>query len=176
MMIFDIFSCTYGVGLYGSSKSTVWQKIRKIFLNPNIIAIIIGLILFIFSIHLPVVVNQFLGYVSDAFTPLSMIVIGSNLSNMELKDIKLPGYLWLLVLLRNLIYPIMTGFVLRACGLIRVPLMATIILSACPFAGGVSWFSLQTHGDAKAATVAMSVSTLLSLVTITVVFALLQNI
>lgn len=107
-------------------------------MNPNIIAIIIGLILFIFSIHLPVVVNQFLGYVSDAFTPLSMIVIGSNLSNMELKDIKLPGYLWLLVLLRNLIYPIMTGFVLRACGLIGVPLMATIILSACSFAGGVS--------------------------------------
>ncbi|WP_368731399.1 hypothetical protein [Bifidobacterium longum] len=44
------------------------------------------------------------------------------------------------------------------------------MLSACPVAGLVVLFTLQSNGDARPATVLMSISTILSLVTIPLVY------
>ena len=175
MMVFNIFSWTYGISLFGSSKQKKSDLIKQAVLNPNIIAIVIGFVIFVLSIDLPNIANQFLDYTSASFTPLSMIVIGSNLAGMQVKNLKLPNYLWLSIFLRNLIYPLMTAIVLKLLNITSIPMLATVILAACPMAGVVSLFSLQTHGDAKTATITMSLSTILSLITIPVVFTIVKT-
>ena len=126
--------------------------------------------MFISSYRLPKLVSGFINYTSPAFTPLSMIVIGSNLANLNLRDVKLPRALWVSLILRNLIFPIIGIPILMMLGVSGVPLLVTVILNACPVAGLVVLFTLQSGGDAKPATILMSISTILSLLTIPVVY------
>ena len=161
----------FGSGIFQKRQPHDWgTQLKKIILNPNIIAIIIGLFLFISSFRLPKLISGFIDYTSPAFTPLSMIVIGSNLVNLSIKNIKLPTALWGSLFVRNIFFPILGTIILLLLGITGVPLFTTVILSACPVAGLVVLFTLQSNGDARPATVLMSISTILSLVTIPLVY------
>ncbi len=171
MIGFNVMSWTQGIGMFRQSKrQNFWEQFKKIILNPNIIAIILGLAMFISSYQLPKILSGFINYTSPAFTPLSMIVIGSNLAGLNLKDVKLPKALWVSLLFRNLVFPIIGIPLLLLLGIHGVPLFVTVILSACPVAGLVVLFTLQAGGNAKPATILMSISTILSLVTIPLVY------
>lgn len=171
MIGFNVMSWTQGIGIFQGQPRRHWaEHLKKILLNPNIIAIICGLVMFLSSYHLPTLLENFIGYTSPAFTPLSMIVIGSNLANLNLRDVRLPKALWVSLVVRNLVFPILGALILLAMGVSGVPMMTTVILSACPVAGLVVLFTLQTGGDARPATILMSVSTILSLVTIPIVY------
>ena len=172
MIGFNVMSWTQGIGIFqGQHNRGNWRaQLKKILLNPNIIAIIIGLVMFTTSHRLPHTVASFINYASPAFTPLSMIIIGSNLANLKLSNIKLPRVLWVSLALRNLIFPIIGIFILAVLKITGIPLYTTVIFSACPVAGLVVLFTLQAGGDAKPATILMSVSTVLSLLTIPVVY------
>lgn len=171
MIGFNVMSWTQGIGIFQQSKRQDWgRQLKKIIMNPNIIAIIIGLVIFVTSYRLPKLLSSFINYTSPAFTPLSMIVIGSNLANLKLRDIKLPLPLWVTLFLRNLLFPIIGILLLKLMGVTGAPLLVTVILSACPLAGLVVLFTLQAGGDARPATLLMSLSTILSLLTIPVVY------
>lgn len=171
MIGFNVMSWTQGIGIFQTREAHDWKsQFKKIILNPNIIAIFIGLLLFISSYRLPKIVSGFIDYTSPAFTPLSMIVIGSNLASLDFKNIQLPKVLWGSLLVRNIIFPILGIFILVLMRISGIPLYTTVILSACPVAGLVVLFTLQSNGDARPATVMMSISTILSLVTIPLVY------
>lgn len=171
MIGFNVMSWTQGIGIFRQHRNGNWrEQLKQILLNPNIIAIIIGLIMFTTSFKLPALVDGFINYTSPAFTPMSMIIIGSNLAGLNWHDLRLPHVLWTSLLLRNLVFPILGIFVLVLLGIHGIPMYTTVILSACPVAGLVVLFTLQAHGDAKPATLLMSISTILSLVTIPLVY------
>ncbi|TGD25138.1 AEC family transporter [Companilactobacillus suantsaicola] len=165
---FNVFSWTQGVSLFKGEK-TDW---KSILLNPNIIAIVLGALLFIFSIQIPNIPNQIIKYVGSVNTPLSMIVIGNSLANIKFTKDMLNKEIGLTILLRNLIFPIIGIFLLKLIGVTGIAFYTTIIMAACPVAGLVVLFTLQAHGDAAPAISAMSLSTILCLVTIPLVFAL----
>jgi predicted permease len=59
-------------------------------------------------------------------------------------------------------------------GITGVPLYTTVLMAACPVAGIVVLFSLKVHGNPGPAVALMSISTILSVVTIPIVFALVN--
>ncbi|MDN6542717.1 MAG: AEC family transporter, partial [Lentilactobacillus parabuchneri] len=75
---------------------------------------------------------------------------------------------------RNLLLPILSIFVLQALGVSGVELYTTVLMAACPAAGLVVLFTLQAYGDTSPAVALMSLSTILSLATIPLVFALMM--
>lgn len=175
MIGFNVMSWTQGIGIFQDrTQRRFGEQFKKIILNPNIIAIIVGLIMFVTSYHLPKLLSSFIDYTSPAFTPMAMIVIGCNLANLSLKDVKLPGSLWVSLVVRDLVFPILGALILLAMGVSGVPMVTTVILSACPVAGLVVLFTLQAGGDAKPATILMSISTILSLVTIPIVYGIVS--
>ena len=150
MIGFNVMSWTQGIGIFQEKTTHSWKtQLKKILLNPNIIAIIVGLVLFTSSFRLPRTVTSFIDYTSPAFTPLSMIIIGSNLANLKITAVRLPRTLWVSLVVRNIVFPVIGIFILLALGVHGVPLFTTVILSACPVAGLVVLFTLQTSGDAK---------------------------
>lgn len=171
MIGFNVMSWTQGIGIFQENKDRqLGRQIKKIILNPNIIAIILGLLMFVTSFRLPRILSDFVNYTSPAFTPMSMIVIGSNLADLNVHDVKLPRSLWFSLILRNLVFPVVDILILLLFRISGVPLLVTAILSACPVAGLVVLFTLQSKGNAKPATILMSVSTILSLLTIPLVY------
>ncbi|GEP24786.1 AEC family transporter [Lentilactobacillus diolivorans] len=173
---FNIFSWTHGVSLFKNKATTNdrWQNIREIIINPNIIAIILGLIIFSVSYQLPGPVNEVVHYVSSINTPLSMIVIGNSLANIKISRQLIDWHLWLALIFRNLIFPVVAILVLTLLGVSGIALDTTILMAACPVAGIVVLFTLQAKGDASPAVALMSLSTILSLITIPLVFAVMN--
>ena len=174
MVGFNAFTWTHGVAMFKKQSAAPLTRLKRVLANPNLIAITLGIVIFTVQIPVPSMLTSFLDYASAAFTPLSMIIIVSNFAGRRRADQKVPPDLGATSLLRNLVFPALTIVILKCLGLTGVPLMTTVILAACPVAGLVVLFTLQAKGDARPATVVMSVSTLLSLVTIPLVFSLLD--
>jgi len=170
---FNLFCWTHGIALFTPKKPgerhVNW---RQILLNPNIIAIVVGLIIFVSAVHLPSLLNQTITDVSSINTPLSMIVIGNSLAAVKLNRQTLDPRLWWPLLLRNLLFPITNILILRAFGVSGIPLYTTVLMAACPVAGNVVLFTLKAHGDTAPAVTLMSLSTILCMGTIPLVFAL----
>ncbi|WP_204121966.1 MULTISPECIES: AEC family transporter [Levilactobacillus] len=170
---FNLFCWTHGIALFTPKKPgerhVNW---RQILLNPNIIAIVVGLIIFVSAVHLPSLLNQTITDVSSINTPLSMIVIGNSLAAVKLNRQTLDPRLWWPLLLRNLLFPITNILILRAFGVSGIPLYTTVLMAACPVAGNVVLFTLKAHGDTTPAVTLMSLSTILCMGTIPLVFAL----
>ncbi|KRN09317.1 auxin efflux carrier [Liquorilactobacillus mali KCTC 3596 = DSM 20444] len=175
---FNIFNWTYGLSLFNKDKSNIKKlsRLKTVLLNPNIISIFLGLILFIFSVSLPSTISQTVKYVGSINTPLSMIVIGNSLGNIKIqKEAKSLG-IWLTVFLRNILFPILAIVVLEFLGVSGVALDTTVIMMACPVAGIVVLFTLQNKDDVSPAITLMGISTILSLITIPIVFYLIPYI
>lgn len=102
---FNIFSWTHGISLFTGRQGNRRENFKQIVLNPNIIAIVVGLILFVTSFRLPTIANSAIKYVSSVNTPLSMIVIGNSLADVKLNRATLDKRLWWVLLLRNLLFP-----------------------------------------------------------------------
>src|SRR5699024_8888299 len=130
---FNIFSWTQGVSLFkdnenGEVEKTDW---KQVLLNPNIIAIVVGVLLFVFSIKIPGTPNQVIKYIGSVNTPLSMIVIGNSLANIKFTKDMLNKEICLTILLRNLIYPIVGIFILKLIGVTGIAFYTTIVMAAC---------------------------------------------
>lgn len=170
---FNLFCWTHGIALFTpqnpNDRHINW---RQILLNPNIVAIVVGLAIFVSGIHLPSLLNQTITYVSSINTPLSMIVIGNSLAAVKLTRRTLDKRLWWPLLLRNLLFPVVNILILRAFGVSGIPLYTTVLMAACPVAGNVVLFTLKAHGDTSPAVTLMSLSTILCMGTIPLVFAL----
>lgn len=176
LAIFNFFNWTHGVALFKSKENhpSVRQNLREMVLNPNIIAIAIGLLIFLFSIRIPGPVDGLIKYITSINTPLSMIVIGNSLGNIKFTRQLLDFRLWLAVIFRNLFFPIAAIFILQALQISGFSLYTTVLMAACPAAGIVVLFTLQAKGDASPAVTLMTTSTILSVATIPLVFAIME--
>ncbi|MCI1223905.1 MAG: AEC family transporter [Bifidobacterium subtile] len=174
LAVFNIFAWTHGTSLYqGPHSKNGWRaKAKAIIVNPNIAAILIGLAMFVLSIHLPSQINQFLTYVSDLFTPLSMIVIGSSLVDIPLRSVTFDLPIMISLLLRNLFYPVIAILMLKLFAVTGTAFTTSVILSSCPAAGMVVLFAMRNGDDTKPGVMLMSLSTILSLLTIPLVYLL----
>lgn len=105
-----------------------------------------------------------------------MIVIGNSLANIHISRQLLDWHLWLALFFRNILFPILAIIVLQLLTVSGVALYTTVLMAACPAAGLVVLFTLQAYGDTSPAVALMSLSTILSLVTIPLVFALMMAI
>lgn len=173
LAIFNIFNWSHGVNIFRKAKEppNLLKTIKQILINPNIIAIILGFIMFTFSVKLPTILDQAITYVGNANTPLSMIIVGNSLGNLHFDRKALNIPILISIFLRNLVFPIVSFFILSLTGINGVALSVSLLLAACPVASLGVLFTLQAHDDATAAISLMSISTIISLVTIPIVFA-----
>lgn len=161
---FNLFCWTHGIGLYGQ-KTNQKTMLKNIF-NPNIIAVLVGLGMFLGSVKLPSFLLRGVTYISQLNTPLSMIVIGDSIAVLPLLSLLNDRSIWPGVFMRNLLIPLLTILLLRAAGVDQTALLAVTLLAACPVAGVVVLLALLHSDDQAFPTKLMTASTLLSLLTI----------
>ncbi|MFT8726920.1 MAG: AEC family transporter [Liquorilactobacillus ghanensis] len=172
MAVFNIFNWSHGVSIFHKKSQNFWSVLRQIVMNPNIIAIIIGLLIFFFSLHVPTILNQAITYISNANTPMSMIVVGSSLANSKLNKESFSRPIITSLALRNIIYPLITLVILLLMNINGTAFSVSLLLAACPAASLGVLFTLQIHQDASPAVSLMSLSTIFSLLTIPLVFSI----
>ncbi len=166
----NLFMWTNGVMIFSEKKSVDY---KKTFLNPGIISVLTGLVIFIFSIPLPVPIAKTMETVGSMTTPLSMLMIGAILADMDFHELFQGFPLYYATAVRLIIIPVITLFVMKWFGLSDVMTGACVLMVAMPAAAMSTIFSEMYNGDTAFASRIVSFSTLLSIATMPLIMALL---
>lgn len=164
LIIFNIFLWSYGVTLFIGTLNLHNMKIAVI--NPGIISIIIGLLLYVFSIRIPELLLQPMRLIGGITTPLSMIVTGVILSDINYQQMIGNFHLYVGTVLRTLLIP---GLILLLCvlfGLNGTGVRTMVIISGTPVAAAIVLFAEKYNGNSELSSGVVALSTITSVVTL----------
>lgn len=151
------------------------MNIKKIILNPGIIAVIIGTPIFVLSLSLPEPIAATVNHIANLNTPLPMIVVGYYLSNTSFKKVFSNARGLLCVFARLLIVPLICLLLLYLLGFRGSMYISTVIAASAPIAVAVTMFSARFDGYTELSANMVSVSTLFAVFTMPLVVALAQT-
>ena len=162
--VFTLFLWTYGVFVY--TGKTDPRFLKKAFLNPGMIAVGLGLLVFLGSVKLPAPLAQALDSVGEMTTPIAMITIGAMLADIKPLDIVSGFSVYYGSFIRLLLIPVLTLFVLKAIGMTGITLGVSVIAVAMPAAALSVPLAQQNDCDAVFASRLVFMTTIFSIFTI----------
>jgi len=135
-------------------------------LNPNIIALVTGLLFCLSGIRIPGTIDTYLLYIGAICTPMAMVFIGSTLvGNSIIKIIRNPIVLEA-ALNKNFIYPVVTYLMLAFSPLPKM-ITAIMIFAACFPSAAVATLLVETEGkDSELACAILVATTAVSIVSL----------
>ncbi|SNS36469.1 hypothetical protein SAMN05446037_1008161 [Anaerovirgula multivorans] len=174
-MFFVILLWTYGLVLFKGSfdKKELKKELKKILLNPSIIAVCIGAIIMIFNIQLSGGLLSSIEAIGNITGPLSMIIIGVILSNVKIKKYLIDWTIYYGVTTKLIIIPAIIYLISLSVGEPSKAINTVIIMSAMPASAMTSILAESFDKEKEYAAVIVSVTTLLSLVTVTVLLKII---
>ena len=169
IIVFNIFLWTYGLMEMSGQRRL---SLKQILLNPGIIGVAVGLVLFVFSIPVPAILQDGIGHLAALNTPVPMIIIGFYLAQSNLSAALRDKAGWGCIALRLVGMPLLAVAALLLCGVRGDMLTACTICIATPVATACTMFAARHERDTVLSVNLVSLSTLLSVVTIPAIVAL----
>ena len=167
-LFFNTLIYTHGIFILNPKSGNdgpFWKK----FINIGTIAAVLTIIIFWFKIPLPEVVASTVGHAGKCVTFLSMVVLGSSLVQIKFKEIFNEPRLYIFVLIRMVIFPVVLGMVLKQLFTNEMMINAIILMMSMPCANMPLMLAKQYDMDCPVLSKGILLSTMLSLVTITLV-------
>ena len=168
IMAFNLALFSYGVWLFERQINA--KFILKTLVNPNILAVVIGMILFLLRINVattvPVLYDS-IKYISGATTPISLLCIGYMLSTAQFRALIKHWRLFIISALQLLLAPAITYFVTKF--LFNFPdevVLICTLIQALPTATSLGLFAEKYGGDVSETSQLVVISTLMSTVTL----------
>ena len=161
--VFNLVIFTHGAMAMGGRKAVSAKNIAT---NVVLIALVVGIILMLLRIRLPEPLYNALNFMGNLNTPLSMLVIGAQLSRAELSRIFTRPLFYAAGAVKQILVPVITAFILLPFHLDKQFYIAIVILFATPVAGFTSIFAERYGRNVGYAAQLVSLSTLLSVITL----------
>ena len=153
-------------------------ELKKIYTNINLIAIFIGILLFITKIHIPSVLQGTLKSVGGTVAPISMIITGMIMAGAELKKVFVNGRIYLVLFFRMIFFPFIVFMIIYFTGITKVIdngamiLLVTFIATITPTASSITQMA-QVYGNNEQYAGAINImTTIVSIVTMPIMVAL----
>lgn len=153
---------------------------KKIFLNINVLAIITGICLFIFQIHLPDIIVGTMDKVGGMIGPLAMIVIGMLIGEMNLKDIFEEKRTYLIAFMRLVVFPLIIVFIFKISGLTHLTadanqiLLITTLAACAPPAAMITQFAQLYNKHPGYASIMNVMGVIFSIITMPLIIMIYQ--
>ncbi|WP_236823315.1 AEC family transporter [Bhargavaea massiliensis] len=178
LTLFNIFYLvliwSYGIYLFTRHEAAVdW---RRLFLNPGILATLIGLVMLFLPLNWPDMLLRTFEDVGQMTVPLSMILIGSLLADTKMADFRRYSsnlYLWIASIMKLLVLP----STLLVFLFLQVPdllLLVAVLTAGMPSATTTTVYAQKFGADAVFASYGVIYSTILCMLTIPLMYSLLQ--
>ena len=155
---------TAGIAYF--TRSADWKgTFKKLVKNPCIVAVYIGFFLMLTQFQLPVMVENTLVKLAACTTPLTSILIGIMVADVDYRNLVSP-MMFVLVFVRQLLLP---GLVFLGCTLLHIdPLLTgvSVLLVGMPVGSTSPILAAKYGGDYVFAGKCVILSTVLSLFTI----------
>lgn len=159
-------------GLALFTKTDKKSTAKKLLFHPCIIAVFVGFALMISQIQLPGFVIRTISGIGGCNTAISMIVIGSILAQIKIKDM-MDKVLVYYSGIRLIAIPMTLYIILKLFHIDHLVIGVIVLLSAMPAGSTTVMLADKYDKDANFATSCVFLSTILSLITIPIVSFLL---
>ncbi len=177
-----VYICTEGRDLDGDgdhdrddrkiAKSHSQASLKKALLHPVTIAAALGIVFFLAPIdsYVPSLVVDALTMLKNLVAPLSMVVIGLRLADMDLHGTFNDKNLYIFLALRHIALPLAIVGIFRLA-MLFLPISetvytVTVIMAATPAASSATMFAEKYDCDAAYVSKLVAISTILSIATL----------
>lgn len=168
---YNLFIWTYGVMIFSGRMDR--QSFQKALLNPGIISVLTGMMIFLFSIKLPLPVSQAIQTIGAMTTPIAMILVGSMLAEVKPSDLFSSIPIYYGALIRLIIIPLLAIMTLKFLGFKDLLLGVAVLTVAMPVGALTVPLAEKYNGDAHFASRLVFLTTILSIFTIPMIIWLI---
>lgn len=161
-LVFEAFIWTYGVGVFRREGKLNLKNL----VTPNLIALTLGMTLFLLNFRWPKVLADGIETVGRTATPISMIVIGMMLAEVRLRDMVNDYRPLVISAYRLVLIPAIATGLYWLVGLRGLNLAVPAMLMSTPIAAYGAILASHYKKDFREATRLIIISTILSLITI----------
>lgn len=172
---------TLGIYLLAGNKETGWFNHLKHLLNPNTLALILGLIMMGLPVKLPLLLQKSLGGLGETTIYLSMLYIGAVLATTSLKGLLHKWYVVTASLNKLMVVPFLLILLIKSINNLlglsmgQTAIDVVVLQSAMPCMAIVVVMAKTYGADDKHATENVFLSTILALFTLPLVYFFLQK-
>lgn len=158
-----IFMWSAGISLFERTASrTKW---KNILLNPNIIAVELGLLRCILGVKLPYFLDYSLDKIGATVSPISMIIVGAILADVDMRTI-FEKTVFLVAGVRLILLPFITIGITTLLQLDPTVSGVALVLTAMPVGTTTALLAAKYHADVVFASKCVFVTTIASLITV----------
>ena len=162
-LFFTAFLWTYGVILFNGKMKR--EDIKKVLLNPAIVAVFIGLIIMIFGFDIPSVLSSTLDLVGNMTSPLSMIIVGVILGNAKIISYLKDKTIYYSAFLKLIIMPCILILISKLLKDTSLVIKTLIIVTAMPAGAMTSILAESFDKESEYSAVIVFITTLFSVIT-----------
>ncbi len=172
----NILFYAFGTYLISGDKNKI--SIKNILLNPLLIAFILGMVINLTGVNNYVPeISTYTGYLSSIVTPLSMILLGLKMGAVDFKELIKSKNMYYVASIKLIAFPVIVMAILIAVNqFVAIPyalLMGLFIAFSMPTASVTTTFADQFDSDTKGAVAYTLGTTLMSILTISILYYLL---
>jgi len=170
-----LFMWTYWLYRFTNDRSSI--QLKNMYKINNLVALILGLLFFVLRIPVPAVVSEAISSLGKCSNPCCSIIVGANLANTKLKDMKndvnhIPSFICKLILSPIL----MTLIMLPISNDNYILKLSMVLMSSVPCAASTTIFAAKYGLNAEKGARLTCVCTLLSIVTMPLMSGLAMRI
>ncbi len=185
--VFNIMTWTIGIIMITGDRKSV--SIKKALLTPAIIAVVIGLLIFIIAkvplkdlaqdgstldLFLTKLISS-IEFLSNAVTPMAMIVVGMKLAKIPFRKIFLDYKAYYSSGIKLILISFITIFTVAFLPVNSAVKYTLFFTLSMPSATNTALFAVNYNGDGDTASVCILLSTILSVLTIPIMYLLFSN-
>ena len=159
------FIFTAGVILVKGEYS-IRQFNPKVLLSPALIGAFIAALLVAFGVHTPEMIARPITMVGNITVPAALMIIGSSMARLPLREIIGSGKVYATSFLRLVIVPLSVYFLFRLCGVNTLINNINTVVIAMPVASFGTMFCMKYGRNPSLMTEATFITTLFSIITI----------
>ena len=146
-------------------------NVKELLKNVNVIASIIGILMFALKIQLPSLITETMDSMSATIAPISMIVAGMLIAGMDVKDCLKNQRLYIITFLKMIVFPCFALILLKFTNLSSMAkngdmiLLISLLASVAPTAASVTQIAQIYDADSEYASAYYFITTLLCILT-----------
>lgn len=171
IIAFNVALFSYGIWLF--ERRITAKLFLEVVKNPNIIAVLAGMVIYLAGLKLPAFMTDAVGFVGNATTPLSVICVGFMLSRADFRTVFKKWRMLLTCVLQLILAPVITFLALRLMHFPGEVVAVCTLIQALPTATSLGLFATKYGGNEIESSELVAISTLLSIVTLPIMVMLL---
>lgn len=168
ILVSTVFIWTHGRMLICEEKGF---NVKELLKNVNVIASVIGILMFALKIQLPSLIIETMDSMSATIAPICMIVAGMLIAGMDVKDCLKNNRLYVITFLKMIVFPLFALILLKFTNLSSMAkngdmiLLISLLASVAPTAASVTQIAQIYDADSEYASAYYFITTMLCILT-----------